>query len=97
VALLALTGVIIVARAAPLFVELHHYSPEREKIASDRLGQPVSVKRLVSLLSPTGATFGGAAVGTAWLGPGVGTALGAKAGNFVDGLIDKKDERNPKH
>lgn len=45
------------------------------------------------LLYPTGATIGGAAIGTAILGPGVGTAVGAKAGNFVEGLFDKKDQK----
>ena len=45
------------------------------------------------LLYPTGATIGGAAVGTALLGPGVGTAVGAKAGNFVEGLFGSKDAK----
>jgi uncharacterized protein involved in outer membrane biogenesis len=47
------------------------------------------------LVYPTGATLGGAAVGTALLGPGVGTAVGAKAGNFVEGLFDRKDAKKP--
>jgi uncharacterized protein involved in outer membrane biogenesis len=45
------------------------------------------------LLYPTGAAIGGAAVGTALLGPGVGTAVGAKAGNFVEGLFGSKDAK----
>jgi uncharacterized protein involved in outer membrane biogenesis len=49
----------------------------------------------VPLLYPTGATIGGAAVGTALLGPGVGTAVGAKAGTFVEGLFGSKDAKKP--
>src|SRR3984885_8581120 len=45
------------------------------------------------LLYPTGATICGAAGGTALLGPGVGTAVGAKAGNFVEGLFGSKDAK----
>lgn len=36
---------------------------------------------------PTGATVGGAAVGTAILGPGLGTSLGAKVGGWADNLF----------
>jgi len=41
---------------------------------------------------PTGATVTGAAVGTAILGPGVGTTVGAKIGGWADSLFggDKK-------
>lgn len=41
---------------------------------------------------PTGATVTGAAVGTAILGPGVGTSVGAKIGGWADSLFggDKK-------
>lgn len=43
---------------------------------------------------PTGASMAGAAVGTAILGPGVGTSVGAKVGNWADSLFgggkDKK-------
>lgn len=44
------------------------------------------------LLLPTGASMAGAAVGTAILGPGVGTTVGAKIGNWADSLFggDKK-------
>lgn len=44
---------------------------------------------------PTGASVTGAAIGTAVLGPGVGTSLGAKVGNWADGLFggDKKDTK----
>jgi uncharacterized protein involved in outer membrane biogenesis len=60
---------------------------------------PLNVAGTVDLplLYPTGATLGGAAVGTALLGPGLGTAVGAKAGNFVEGLFDKKDAKKPKN
>ncbi len=62
-------------------------------------GVPLNVAGTVDqpLLYPTGATLGGAAVGTALLGPGLGTAVGAKAGNFVEGLFDKKDTKKPKN
>ena len=36
---------------------------------------------------PTGASMTGAAVGTAILGPGVGTSVGAKVGNWADSLF----------
>ncbi len=41
---------------------------------------------------PTGASITGAAVGTAVLGPGIGTSVGAKIGNWAEGLFggDKK-------
>jgi len=39
------------------------------------------------LLLPTGASMAGAAVGTAILGPGVGTSVGAKIGNWADSLF----------
>jgi hypothetical protein len=48
------------------------------------------------LLYPTGGTVAGAAVGTAMLGPGVGTSVGAKFGGWAEGLFDKKDEKRAK-
>ena len=41
---------------------------------------------------PTGASVTGAALGTAVLGPGIGTSVGAKVGNWAEGLFggDKK-------
>lgn len=49
------------------------------------------------LLYPTGATMAGAAVGTAILGPGFGTSMGAKVGGWVEGLFGKKkEEEKPK-
>lgn len=44
------------------------------------------------LLFPTGGTMAGAAAGTAVLGPGVGTALGAKVGQWAENLFGKKEE-----
>jgi hypothetical protein len=38
----------------------------------------------------------GAAVGTVILGPGFGTAVGAKVGGWVEGLFGKKEEKKPK-
>jgi uncharacterized protein involved in outer membrane biogenesis len=45
------------------------------------------------LLLPTGATMAGAAVGTAILGPGVGTTVGSKVGQWTEGLFGKKEEK----
>jgi uncharacterized protein involved in outer membrane biogenesis len=44
------------------------------------------------LLYPTGGTVAGAAVGTAIAGP-LGTAAGAKVGQWAEGLFGKKDEK----
>jgi hypothetical protein len=44
------------------------------------------------LLLPTGGTLAGAAVGTAVLGPGLGTSTGAKVGGWVEGLFGKREE-----
>ena len=42
------------------------------------------------LLYPTGATIAGAAIGTAVMGPGVGTSVGAKVGDWVDNMFGVK-------
>jgi uncharacterized protein involved in outer membrane biogenesis len=47
------------------------------------------------LLYPTGASMAGAAVGTAILGPGLGTSVGAKVGGWAEGLFGGKDEKKP--
>ncbi len=54
---------------------------------------PLNVSGTVDspLLLPTGASIAGAAVGTAILGPGVGTTVGAKVGGWAEGLFGKKD------
>jgi len=44
------------------------------------------------LLYPTGGTMAGAAAGTAVLGPGLGTALGARVGQWAENLFGKKEE-----
>ncbi len=43
---------------------------------------------------PTGASVAGAVAGTAILGPGVGTAVGAKVGNWVDSLFGGGTDSN---
>jgi uncharacterized protein involved in outer membrane biogenesis len=43
-------------------------------------------------LFPTGGTMAGAAAGTAVLGPGFGTALGARVGQWAENLFGKKAE-----
>lgn len=45
------------------------------------------------LLLPTGGTLAGAAVGTAVLGPGVGTTVGSKVGQWTEGLFGSKDKK----
>jgi uncharacterized protein involved in outer membrane biogenesis len=44
------------------------------------------------LLYPTGGTVAGAALGTAVAGP-LGTAVGARAGQWAEGLLGKKDKK----
>lgn len=48
------------------------------------------------LLYPTGGTIAGAAVGTAIMGPGFGTSIGAKVGGWAEGLFDSKPQKTPK-
>ena len=45
------------------------------------------------LLYPTGASVAGAAVGTAILGPGLGTSVGARVGGWAESLFDKKEKQ----
>jgi len=45
------------------------------------------------LLLPTGASMAGAAVGTAILGPGVGTSVGAKFGDWAESLFGGGDKK----
>ncbi len=56
---------------------------------------PLNVSGTVEspLLLPTGATVAGAAVGTAILGPGLGTAVGSRVGQWTEGLFGKKEEK----
>jgi uncharacterized protein involved in outer membrane biogenesis len=42
------------------------------------------------LLYPTGASIAGAAIGTAIMGPGVGTSVGAKVGDWFDNILGGK-------
>jgi hypothetical protein len=44
------------------------------------------------LLYPTGGSMAGAAIGTV-LAPGVGTGLGAKAGQAIENLFGRKEEK----
>jgi len=48
------------------------------------------------LLLPSGAGVAGAAVGTVILGPGVGTALGAKVGGWAQDLLGKDEKKAKK-
>ena len=45
------------------------------------------------VLRPTKSALAGASVGTALMGPGLGTALGIKAGNLLNKLFGKKNEK----
>lgn len=56
---------------------------------------PLNVSGTVEspLLLPTGGTVAGAAVGTAILGPGIGTSVGAKVGQWTEGLFGKKEKK----
>lgn len=62
------------------------------KLASATVPLNVSGTVESPMVLPTGASVTGAAVGTAVLGPGVGTSVGAKIGNWAEGLFggDKK-------
>ena len=46
-------------------------------------------------LRPTNEALVGGAVGTGLLGPGLGTALGVKAGNFLNKLFSSDEEKTP--
>jgi hypothetical protein len=47
------------------------------------------------LLYPTGGTMAGAAIGSVLL-PGVGTGLGVKAGQAIESLFGRPEEKKPK-
>jgi uncharacterized protein involved in outer membrane biogenesis len=48
------------------------------------------------LLYPTAGTMAGAAAGTAIMGPGFGTSVGAKIGGWAEGLFENKEVEKPK-
>lgn len=62
------------------------------KLASATVPLNVSGTLDSPMALPTGASVTGAALGTAVLGPGIGTSVGAKVGNWAEGLFggDKK-------
>jgi hypothetical protein len=45
------------------------------------------------VLYPSGSVLAGAAVGTALLGPGLGTALGIKIGNMLHKLFGSQNDK----
>lgn len=55
---------------------------------------PLNVSGTVDhpMLLPTGASMAGAAAGTAILGPGIGTSIGMKAGQYAEKLFGRKQE-----
>jgi len=58
---------------------------------------PLNVSGTVGspMLFPTAAFLAGAAAGTAVLGPGLGTTVGAKVGSWVESLFGSGDEKKP--
>jgi hypothetical protein len=46
------------------------------------------------VVRPSGSALAGAAVGTAILGPGLGTAVGIKVGGFLNKLFGKNDDKS---
>jgi len=58
-------------------------------------GVPLNIAGTVDspALYPTGAFLAGAAVGTAVLGPGLGTSIGAKVGSWASNLFGKIEEK----
>lgn len=67
------------------------------KAAGASANVPLSVAGTVGapLLYPTAGTIAGAAAGTAILGPGFGTSIGAKAGSWAEDIFGNKDEKKP--
>ncbi len=57
------------------------------KLASATVPLNVSGTLDSPMALPTGASVTGAALGTAVLGPGIGTSVGAKVGNWAEGLF----------
>jgi hypothetical protein len=57
-------------------------------VVSGTLDKPV--------VSPSGSVLAGAAVGTAILGPGMGTAVGIRVGGFLNKLLGSGDRKNGK-
>ncbi len=58
------------------------------------VSMPMTVSGTLSnpLVRPSGTVLAGAAVGTAFLGPGLGTAVGIKVGGFLTKLFGKDDK-----
>jgi len=65
----------------------------RVQVLGVSTGVPLNVSGTLDhpLLLPTGAYLAGAAVGTAVMGPGLGTTMGAKVGSWAEGLFGKKE------
>lgn len=65
------------------------------KVAGVGANVPLNVAGTIDspLLYPTGATIAGAAVGTAIMGPGFGTSVGAKVGGWAESLFEAKPQQ----
>lgn len=57
---------------------------------------PMAISGTVNepVVRPSGSALAGAAVGTAILGPGLGTAVGIKIGGFLNKLFGKSEDKN---
>jgi len=69
------------------------------KLAGTSANVPLDVGGTLAapLLYPTAGFIAGAAAGTAILGPGLGTTVGAKIGGWVENVFGKKGGNKPKH
>ena len=86
-----IVGILLpILAVVPFFISLDDYIPT---IAAS---VPLNVSGTLEspLLYPTGGTMASAAAGTAVLGPGLGTALGATVGQWAESLFGKKDDQD---
>ena len=62
-------------------------------------GVPLNVAGTVDSpsLYPTGASMAGAAIGTAIMGPGIGTSVGAKVGAWAERRFGGDSAKKPKN
>jgi uncharacterized protein involved in outer membrane biogenesis len=92
---LAADGNVSISRAKELSGRIN----AQVKLAGTSANVPLNVGGTLAtpLLYPTAGFIAGAAAGTAILGPGLGTTVGAKVGGWVEDLFGKKGENKPKN
>ncbi|MHB1291318.1 MAG: hypothetical protein ACYCY5_03920 [Sulfuricella sp.] len=88
--LLVILAVLLAVIGLPFLIPLNTYIPEVEKRAGMSVPLRVSGTLQNPVLFPTGAEVTGAVVGTAILGPGVGTSLGVQAADKLDSWFGGK-------